>query len=45
MCDIAPIIGRLDNLNLVALKRISDAVIYRGLDTSGTWFSALDSRR
>jgi hypothetical protein len=44
MCGIAGIIGRLDNLNLAALERMSDAMAHRGPDASGTWVSAPDSR-
>ena len=44
MCGIAGIIGRLDNLNLAALERMSDAMVHRGPDASGTWVSAPDSR-
>jgi asparagine synthase (glutamine-hydrolysing) len=44
MCGIAGIIGRLDNLNLAALERMSDAMVHRGPDASGTWVSAPDPR-
>jgi asparagine synthase (glutamine-hydrolysing) len=44
MCGIAGIIGRLDELNLAALKRMSEAMVHRGPDASGTWVSAPDSR-
>jgi len=44
MCGIAGIIGRLDNLNLAALERMSGAMVHRGPDASGTWVSAPDSR-
>jgi asparagine synthase (glutamine-hydrolysing) len=44
MCGIAGIIGRLDNLNIAALARMSDAMVHRGPDASGTWVSAPDSR-
>ncbi len=44
MCGIAGIIGRVDDLNLAALKRMSDAMVHRGPDASGTWVSAPDSR-
>src|ERR1700722_12402293 len=44
MCGIAGIIGRLDNLNLAALKRMNDAMVHRGPDAGGTWVSAPDSR-
>jgi asparagine synthase (glutamine-hydrolysing) len=44
MCGIAGIIGRLDDVNLAALERMSDAMVHRGPDASGTWVSAPDSR-
>src|ERR1700757_3905603 len=44
MCGIAGIIGRLDDLNLAALERMSAAMVHRGPDDSGTWISAPDSR-
>jgi len=44
MCGIAGIIGRLDDLNLAALERMSEAMVHRGPDDSGTWMSAPDSR-
>src|SRR5215470_12670466 len=44
MCGIAGIIGRLDDLNLAALERMSDAMVHRGPDDSGTWVSAPDTR-
>src|SRR5215510_2811045 len=44
MCGIAGIIGRLDDLNLAALERMSDAMVHRGPDARGTWVSAPDSR-
>jgi asparagine synthase (glutamine-hydrolysing) len=44
MCGIAGIIGRLDDRNLAALQRMSDAMVHRGPDDSGTWISAPDSR-
>ena len=44
MCGIAGIIGRLDDLNRTALKRMSDAMVHRGPDASGTWVSEPDSR-
>ena len=43
MCGIAGIIGRLDNVNRAALERMSDAMVHRGPDASGTWVSAPDS--
>jgi asparagine synthase (glutamine-hydrolysing) len=44
MCGIAGIIGRLDDRNRDALKRMSDAMLHRGPDGSGTWVSTPDSR-
>jgi asparagine synthase (glutamine-hydrolysing) len=44
MCGIAGIIGRLDDLNLAALERMSAAMVHRGPDASGTWVSAPDAR-
>lgn len=44
MCGIAGIIGRLDEPNRGALQRMSDAMIHRGPDASGTWLSAPDDR-
>jgi asparagine synthase (glutamine-hydrolysing) len=44
MCGIAGIIGRLDNVNRAALERMSEAMVHRGPDASGTWVSAHDSR-
>src|SRR5229473_1924335 len=43
MCGIAGIIGRLDESNRAALQRISDAMVHRGPDDSGTWISAPDA--
>src|SRR3984893_7488507 len=37
-------IGQLDEPNRAALKRMSDAMIHRGPDGSGTWVSAPDAR-
>jgi asparagine synthase (glutamine-hydrolysing) len=45
MCGIAGIIGRLDEPNRAALERMSDAMVHRGPDASGTWVSAPDARR
>lgn len=42
MCGIAGIIGNLDQTNRDALKRMSDAMVHRGPDASGTWASAPD---
>jgi asparagine synthase (glutamine-hydrolysing) len=44
MCGIAGIIGRLHEPNRVALERMSDALIHRGPDASGTWVSTPDAR-
>jgi asparagine synthase (glutamine-hydrolysing) len=44
MCGIAGIIGRLDEPNRAALDRMSDAMVHRGPDASGTWVSAPDAR-
>jgi asparagine synthase (glutamine-hydrolysing) len=44
MCGIAGIIGRLDELNRAALERMSNAMVHRGPDASGTWVSAPDAR-
>jgi len=44
MCGVAGIIGRLDDGNLAALARMSDAMVHRGPDASGTWISSPDSR-
>ena len=44
MCGIAGIIGRLDEPNCAALGRMSDAMVHRGPDASGTWVSVPDTR-
>ena len=44
MCGIAGIIGRLDDLNHTALKRMSDALVHRGPDAGAMWVSTPDSR-
>lgn len=44
MCGVAGIIGRLDERNHAALKRMSDALVHRGPDASGMWVSTPDSR-
>jgi asparagine synthase (glutamine-hydrolysing) len=44
MCGIAGIIGRLNGNNLAALERMSDAMVHRGPDASGTWVSVPDAR-
>ena len=44
MCGIAGIIGRLDEGNRAALRRMNDAMVHRGPDASGTWVSTPDAR-
>lgn len=44
MCGIAGIIGRLDETNRSALKRMNDAMVHRGPDASGIWASEPDER-
>ena len=44
MCGIAGIIGRLDEPNRAALQRMNDAMIHRGPDAGGMWFSTPDDR-
>jgi asparagine synthase (glutamine-hydrolysing) len=44
MCGIAGMIGRLDEPNRAALARMSNAMVHRGPDASGTWVSAPDAR-
>src|SRR5258705_9598079 len=44
MCGIAGIIGRLEEPTRAALQRMSDAMVHRGPDDSGTWISAPDAR-
>src|SRR5258707_1830607 len=44
MCGMAGIIGRLAESNRAALQRVSDAMVHRGPDDSGTWISAPDAR-
>ena len=44
MCGIAGIIGRLDESNHAALKRMNDAMVHRGPDADGTWASTPDAR-
>jgi asparagine synthase (glutamine-hydrolysing) len=43
MCGIAGILGRVDDANRAALKRMTDAIAHRGPDGEGTWESALSS--
>ncbi len=42
MCGIAGIIGKVDEANREALRRMSAAMVHRGPDGSGTWESAPD---
>jgi asparagine synthase (glutamine-hydrolysing) len=44
MCGIAGIIGRLDEPNRAALRRMNHAMIHRGPDAGGMWFSTPDDR-
>ena len=44
MCGIAGIIGRLDESNRAALRRMNDAMVHRGPDAGGTWASTPDAR-
>ena len=44
MCGIAGIVGRLDEGNAAALKRMSEAMVHRGPDAHGTWQSPPDAR-
>jgi asparagine synthase (glutamine-hydrolysing) len=44
MCGIAGIIGQLDEPNRAALERMSDAMVHRGPDASGSWVSTPDAR-
>src|SRR3984885_10118429 len=44
MCGIGGVIGRLGDPNRAALERMSDAMVHRGPDASGTWVSTPDSR-
>jgi asparagine synthase (glutamine-hydrolysing) len=44
MCGIAGIIGRLDEDNRAALRRMNRAMIHRGPDAGGTWVSTPDAR-
>lgn len=44
MCGIAGIIGRIDDLNLSALKRMNNAMIHRGPDSDGIWTAIPDNR-
>jgi asparagine synthase (glutamine-hydrolysing) len=44
MCGVAGIIGRLDEPNRAALRRMNEAMTHRGPDAGGTWASAPDAR-
>lgn len=44
MCGIAGIVGRVDERNRAALKKMSDAIEHRGPDGHGTWESSVDER-
>jgi hypothetical protein len=44
MCEIAGIIGRLDESNRAALQRMNQAMVHRGPDAGGMWFSTPDDR-
>ncbi|WP_339028181.1 asparagine synthase (glutamine-hydrolyzing) [Bradyrhizobium symbiodeficiens] len=44
MCGIAGVIGRLDESNRAALRRMNDAMAHRGPDADGTWMSEPDER-
>ena len=44
MCGIAGIIGRLDDSNRLALEKMNKAMIHRGPDAGGMWFSTPDER-
>jgi len=44
MCGIAGIIGRVDESNRAALRRMNDAMVHRGPDAGGTWVSTPDAR-
>ncbi len=39
MCGIAGILGRIDDKNRAALRRMSDAIAHRGPDAAATWES------
>ena len=43
-CVASPGYGRLDERNRAALGRMSNAMVHRGPDTSGTWVSPPDAR-
>jgi asparagine synthase (glutamine-hydrolysing) len=43
MCGIAGIIGRLDETNRAALRRMASAIAHRGPDGEGFWFGQPDA--
>jgi asparagine synthase (glutamine-hydrolysing) len=43
MCGIAGIVGRLDDANRAALRRMNDAMAHRGPDAQAVWESAPDA--
>lgn len=43
MCGIAGIIGRLDETNRAALRRMASAMAHRGPDGEGVWFGQPDA--
>lgn len=44
MCGIAGVVGRVDQVNRAALKRMSDAMTHRGPDGEGFWEAQPDDR-
>jgi len=44
MCGIAGIIGKLDDRNRAALRRMSQAMVHRGPDADGAWEAPPDAR-
>jgi asparagine synthase (glutamine-hydrolysing) len=44
MCGIAGIVGRINDSNRAALKRMSEAMVHRGPDGAGEWESPPDER-
>src|SRR6185312_14104613 len=44
MCGIAGILGRIDEANQAALRRMSRALTHRGPDAEGFWTGAPDDR-
>ena len=43
MCGIAGLIGRVDDANRAALRRMSDALSHRGPDGEGFWEASSDA--